>query len=199
MAENDDDNALVLQMFGMSESDLSVLRAALQQQAPSGAAGGFGRKHQDVNLATMDGSPNDLLWRKFEQRGWLTRAKVPGFTEGQPSAVPAGKVYMLLDAGRNPIATLVAQRDAKLSERSAKISALSKFHDERCQRFVAEMVGAVRAVGGGAFDTAALGSLFLKSIVQATAIPGQEEKVLEDIARMTRDMLARESQAASTS
>jgi hypothetical protein len=198
MAENADDNSLVLQMLGMNESDLSVLRVALQQESRSAGAGGFGRKRQDVNLATVDGSANDLLWRKFAERGWLVPTDVPGITEGQPDGVLPGKVYLLVDHGRTPIRDLLAARDAKRSEQQQKVSVLGKFHDDKSQAFIAEMRAAVTAAGGGAFDIAALGSLFLKSIVQAVAKQGKEEEALDDIARMTRAMLAQESQAAST-
>jgi hypothetical protein len=197
--EEEDDPALVQQMLGMTETDLSTLRAALNQEPGGAGPGSFGKKQRDVMLATLLGSANDRLWSKFEHRGWLSSTNVPRVTEEQPEGVPPGKVYSLLEPGRAPIRRLLATRDAKRSERQVKFAAMGKFHDERAKPFIVEMIAAVRAAGGNASDTAILGSLFLKSIVEAVAAQGQEEGVIEDISRMTRNMLAAEARASSTS
>src|SRR5258708_5224435 len=92
------DAALVQQMMGMSEADLSVLRAAVAHLDSTQRAGGFGKKQQGVNLATMEGSPNDQLWSEFEKRGWLAEDQVPPELSKTPS-----KFFTLLTLGREPI------------------------------------------------------------------------------------------------
>jgi hypothetical protein len=198
MTEDVSDEALVRHMQGMTESDLSTLRAALTQESTANGPRGFGKKRREVNLATIPGSANDLLWSKFVRRGWLSPTSVPGVTEGQPEGVLPGKIYMMLEPGRAAIGELLAERDAELSRRQARFAAMGKFHDERARPFIAEMIATVKAAGGNGADTAALGSLFMKSIVEAIAAAGQEERVIEDISRMTRNMLAAEARASST-
>ena len=186
MDNDTEDDALVRQMLDMTESDLSILRAALNQK--------------DVNLATLEGSANDLLWSQFKQRGWLSSISVFGLTEGQPTGALPSRAYSMLNQGREPILALLKKRDAAHSERvslASRDKALSKFHDDRCQPLIAEWIAVVQAAGGKSFDVAALGSLFLISIVRAIAKKGEEEKVLDHISGMTRYLLSRDAGSSS--
>lgn len=192
MTNNLTDNALLQQMLGMTEADLSILRASLMQSPEPETHGqmGFGRKKNEIHLATSEGSANERLWQQFEQRGWLARRDVEGLTEAIDT-----RFFALLPTGREPIAAILAQRDSVHRNRT---TAMSKLHNEKCLPFVAELVTGVKSAGGDGRDIATLIALTLKSTIQQIATAGREDAVLDQVTTMVRDTLKREEMRATS-
>jgi len=179
------DAALVQQMIGMSEADLSVLRSALNRLTPIQGSGGFGKKQQEVSLATTEDSANDRLWSEFVTRGWLAEGQVPVELSKTQT-----KIFTLLSQGREPISQLLTARDTANRTHS---SAMTKIYDEKCQPFLDELVAAVRAAGGGGKDVSIILGVLLMRTAQRIGAEGKHDVVLDDILRIAHDSLRRES------
>jgi hypothetical protein len=190
MDEDLSDEALVRQMQGMKQSDLSVLSAALVQESPPAIGGGFGRKRQDVHLATLEGSANDVFWQRLERRGWLAAQDVPGLSD-----VHGTKIFALLPEGREPIDGLFKKW---LAARAAHADAMARINNELCVPFVQNLAAAVKAGGGDGLDIGILGARTLNLIARAAGAKGREGQILDHIANMARDMLASERGTPST-
>ena len=186
MTDNATDAALVSQMLLMSEADLSTLRAALSRPEPlAQRTTAFGRKRDEVLLGTAQGSANDKLWSLLKLRGWLEERTLPGVPD------LGTKTYALLTEGRNPIGQLLAKRDSVLS---ARVSAMSKVHDEKVLPFVADLVSSVKAAGGDGWDIATLTALLVKRVVQQIADSDKHEAVIQQITNQARHTAKREAQ-----
>ena len=189
MNEDVSDEALVRQMRDMKESDLSILSAALNQGPRLSA--GFELKGHDIHLATLDGSANHFFWQKLERRGWLASQDVAGATNSHST-----RLFVLLPQGRDPIKGLFAKWSAA---RTTHADAMAKINNQKCLPFVRDLVTSVQAGGGSELDIAILAARTLKTIIMAAGPRGREEEVLEGITQMSRDLLAEEKQASSTS
>ena len=187
MLNQADDPILVQQMLGMTESDLSVLRAALMQEAAPAGPGGFGKKQQDVTLATLEGSANDRLWSELVKCGWLAEGQVPTELATTPT-----KFFTLSPQGREPIRALLIARDTANQTHS---SAMTKIYDEKCQPFLSDLVASVRAAGGGGKDVSIIMGVLLMRAAQRIAAEGKQEIVLDDVLKIARDSLTRETAA----
>ena len=189
MTTDTSDAALLSQMYGMGEADLSVLRAALQQPVsrPTAQARGFGRKADDAVLGTQSGSENDRLWHEFEARGWMSKEQFRG-EFGNLSTQMGGVFYKLLPHGREPISALLDQRDA----RKRQSSSLIDIRRDRCIPFVDELIASVKSSGGNAPEIAILLASTLNAAVARIAVPGREEFVLDDVVAKAKTMLQHE-------
>jgi hypothetical protein len=192
MPEDSTDNAIIRHMRGMGEADLSILRAALNQPVNPHPvkSGGFGRKKDDIILATQVGSPNDLLWRMFESRGWVAEETFAG-DFGHQWAEMGSVAFKLLPSGRDPIRSLIEQRDDSLR----KVGRMMEIHREKCLPFVADLITSVRSAGGGNADVATLISFTLEAVVRLISEPEHHEAVVDDLARVARQRIAEKKQA----
>jgi hypothetical protein len=82
---------LLQQMRALSAGDLSVLQASM--------------RHDDAVLTTTEGSPNAVLWSKFETLTWMRR--VPATF---PKDLPIRMMqFSVTPQGKRPIAELLAE------------------------------------------------------------------------------------------
>ena len=138
----------LLRLLGqLSPADFSILELGLKEP-------------RSMEMMTMPGSANDVLWREFASLGWMTRRVKELGPPEQP--ILESVLYEITPAGRPAINALIAELLAR--QRDAHSVKMTELYNSLYSRIVPQIGHAVRTAGGREIDL----SVMLVGIVAET-------------------------------
>lgn len=154
-----------LTMLGnaVSEADLSILRAALEEP----------NSEVPILVTTTPGSKNDLLWTEMVALGWMSHA------EPLDVAV-SSKVFRINPAAKESIAGFVAGRSHS--------AAMTKLINDLRTEIAPKLIEAVHRVDGTPADLAIMLAAVVESTMRRAIKPELHDEFLREVAKVAEAM-----------
>lgn len=163
MVDPQDRERLIEQMARLSAGDLSVLSAALD-----------GRNN--ATLATVSGSPNDLMWSRFVEAGWMIRSA------DLPMPLANGfkrtRTFSILPEGWEPLRRVMASLKQQADTKNAEIA---RIHREVCLPFAETLARQSAQARLTDAERASLLAATVERVVRTTKGAGSNEQRLKAI------------------